>query len=107
MSHVQDDDIEMLLRQQLDGPVADGGFSQRVMQRLPTRRRRAAWPLWAGVLTGTGACWLSLMFTPLLHAGWRDWLRGDPSVPAICLLLAAAGMAVLACWWAMAEAEDH
>jgi hypothetical protein len=107
MSHGQDDAIEALLRRQFDGPLADEGFSERVMHKLPPRRRRKAWPLWAGVAIGTGACWLSLSFSPLLHAGWRNWMHGAHSASAIAMLLAIAGMTLLATWWSVAEADDR
>jgi len=107
MSHQHDDEIEALLRKQFDGPVANEGFSERVMQRLPPRRRRMAWPMWTGVVIGTGACWLSLLSTPLLHVGWRDWMGGELSPPAITLLLVIAGMSLLASWWSVTEADDR
>lgn len=107
MNEPHDDTIEALLRRQFEGPVVDDGFSERVMRRLPLRRRRAAWPLWLGVLAGAAACGLSLGDAPLLRAGWRDWLAGVPSVPAIGLLLAAAGMAWLALGWSLAESRDR
>jgi len=107
MNHPHDDAIEALLRKQFDGPVSDEGFSERVMQRLPPRRQAMAWPLWAGVMTGMGACWLTLWFSPLLHDGWRNWMHGELSPSAIALLLAIAGMSLLASWWSVAEAEDR
>ena len=107
MSHPNDDAIEALLRKQFDGPVSDEGFSERVMQRLPPRRHRMAWPLWAGVVAGAGACWLTLLSSPLLHDGWRNWMRGELSASAIALLLAIAGMSLLASWWSVAEADDR
>ena len=106
MSHQHDDAIEALLRNQFEGPVSDGGFSERVMQRLPPRRRPMAWPLWAGVVTGAAACWLSLSFSPLLHDGWQHWMHGELSASAIALLLSIAGMSLLASWWSVAEADD-
>jgi len=106
MSNVRDDDIEALLRRNFEGPVADEGFSDKVMQRLPPRRRRMAWPLLAGVLAGVGGCAFSLLRSPLLSDGLRDWLHGEwSSMPAMALLLAATGMTLLACWWSAAEAE--
>jgi hypothetical protein len=104
---MNDDMIEALLRRQFEGPVADDGFSERVMRQLPPRRRRIAWPLWLGLLAGACACGLSLADMPLLHAGWRDWLDGEPSVPAMGLLLAVAGMAWLALGWTLAESGDR
>lgn len=106
MNASHDEAIEALLRQQFDGPVADDGFSGRVMQQLPSRRR-AAWPLWTGVLAGAGASWFSLQFSPWLFAGWQDWVDGELSVPAITLLLTVAGMSLTAAWWAMTEADGR
>ncbi len=107
MNHFDDDEIEALLLKQLQGPVPDNGFSDRLMQRLPLRLRRAMWPLWAGVLAGTAACWLSLLSTSLLHVGWQDWISGELSTSAIVLVSVVGGMSLLACWWTTMEAEDH
>ncbi|WP_158884178.1 DUF5056 domain-containing protein [Rhodanobacter sp. L36] len=102
-----DDSIEAMLRRQFEGPIADQGFSEHVMQRLPPRRRRVAWPVWSGVLAGVAACVVSLLFSPLLHAGWRDVMHGDWSTSAITLLSVMAGLSVLACGWTFAEAENR
>jgi hypothetical protein len=107
MSHSHDDEIEALLRKQFDGPVPDDGFSERVMQRLPPHRRRAAWLSWAGILVGAGSCWLSLLSTPLLHIGWQDWMGGELSPLAIYLLMVLTGISLLAFCWAMMEADDQ
>ena len=107
MNQSQDDEIEVLLRSRFEGPVRDEGFSVRVMQALPQRRRRTTWPLWGGVLAGACACWLTLLHSSLLRAGWRDWVSGDWSVSAITLLLVMLGMAMLALVWGVAEAEDR
>lgn len=104
MTNPSDASIESLLRQHFDGPVPDVGFTAAVMQRLPPRPRRTAWPLWAGALAGIAACWSGLLHAPLLHAGWNDLMSGDVSVPAIILLLAVAGLSSMAGWWAVAEA---
>jgi hypothetical protein len=107
MNQEMDEEIEALLRRQFDGPVHDGGFSGRVMQALPPRRRRATWPLWCGALAGVGACWLALLRSPLLRVGWLDWVSGDWSAQAITVLLVMLGMAMLALAWGVAEAEDR
>lgn len=106
MSHQHDDEIEALLHRNFDGPVPDAGFSEKVMQRLPPHRRRTVWPLWSGILVGAGGCGLTLLHAPLLGDGLHDWLHGEwSSMPAVTLLLAMAGMTLLACWWGMAEAD--
>lgn len=107
MNPSPEDAIETLLREQFDGPVGDGGFSGQVMQRLPRRRRRIAWPLWGGVLAGVAACWLALLFSPLMRAGWRDWAGGHWTAPAIAVLAAMLGMTLLALAWGVAEADDR
>ena len=103
MSEPNDDAIESLLRQQFPGPVADAGFSERVMQQLPPRHRRKAWPLWAGVLAGIAACWPVLGGMPVLHVGWSDWLAGVPSNTAIGMWLAMTALSLLALGWGLAE----
>ncbi|HSX59975.1 MAG TPA: DUF5056 domain-containing protein [Tahibacter sp.] len=107
MNHSDDTEIETLLRAQFDGAVPDDGFSDRVMQQLPPRRRRAAWPLAGGIVAGMAACWLSLVSTPLLQAGWQNWISGELSASAVILMSVIAGMSLLACWWTTMEAEDH
>jgi Domain of unknown function (DUF5056) len=107
MNESHDDTIEALLRRQFDGPVADDGFSDRVMQHLPTHRRRATWPLWIGVLIGTAACGICIDSVPLLHNGWRDWLAGEPSISAIGMWAMMAAMSLLALMWSLAESGNR
>lgn len=107
MNESSDETIEALLRKQFDGPVRDEGFSERVMQRLPTHRRRRAWPLWAGVLAGVVACWLALLPSRLLRDGWQDWVGGHWSAAGIVMLTMMAVMVLLALAWGVAEADDR
>lgn len=106
MNHPNNDEIEALLREQFDGAVPDDGFADRVMQRV-SPRRRAAWPVAAGIMAGVGACWLSLLPTSLLQVGWRNWTSGELSASAIILMAAVAGMSQLAFWWTTMESESH
>jgi hypothetical protein len=48
---------------------------------------------------------MSLASTPAVQLGWHDWLGGEPSAPAIVLLLALTGMSLLAMCWSLAEAD--
>jgi len=107
MSEPHDDGIEALLRQQFEGSVADDGFSGRVMRQLPPRRRRAGWPLWLGMVAGAAACWPCLAGAPLLQAGWRDWLRGELSLPVAGMWLAVIGLSWLALGWGLAESRGR
>ena len=106
MSEPQDDAVDALLRAHFEGPVPDAGFSAGVMHRLPPRRRHV-WPLAVGLVAGAAVCWLSLQSAPLVRAGWRDWLSGDLSAPALTLLLVMAGLSLLTLAWTIAEADDR
>jgi hypothetical protein len=106
MNESQDDTLDALLRRQFEGAVIDGGFSEKVMQRLPPRRRRITWPLWLGLLIGAVACWICLGSVPLLHAGWRDWVAGELSASAIGMLLAMAAISLLAMGAGLAESRN-
>jgi hypothetical protein len=101
------DDIDELLRQSFDGPVPDAGFSDRVMRRLPPRRRPSRWPLAAGLFAGAVACSLNLSASPLWRAAWQGWLAGDGSMATVIVLAAMAGMSLLALGWMLAEADDR
>jgi hypothetical protein len=106
MTHSHEDDaVDALLREQFEGAVPDDGFCDRVTQHLPARPRRRAWPLWSGIATGAAACALSLFSAPMFQLGWHDWVGGELSAPAIAMLLALAGMSLLAMFWSLAEAD--
>jgi hypothetical protein len=107
MSEPQDDAVEALLRAHFEGPVPDAGFSADIMHRLPPRRRRHMWPLAVGLVTGAAVCWLSLQSVPLVRVGWRDWLSGQLSAPALTLLLVMASLSLLTLAWTIAEADDR
>jgi hypothetical protein len=107
MSPIDDDDIDALLRQSFDGPTPDAGFSDRLMQQLPPRRRRFAWPLVAGVLTGTALGVLSLSNSPLWRASWQGWMVGEWSASGLVVVSMMAGLTLLAVGWSLAEADDH
>ncbi|WP_018973022.1 hypothetical protein [Rudaea cellulosilytica] len=107
MNSIHDDDIDALLRQSFDGPIADDGFCDRVMQQLSRRRRPSAWPLAAGVLVGAAMCSLSLFTSPLWRAAWHGWLVGEWSNSSIIMLSIMAVMSLLALAWTLAEADDH
>ncbi len=102
-----EDAIDALLRKQFEGPVLADGFCDHVMQQLPVRRRLYRWPLATGTLTGVAMCWFSLWAAPITYIGWRDWLSGELSAPAITLFLSMMCLALLALAWSIAEADDQ
>ena len=106
MTPDNDDAIDSLLRAGFDGPVADDGFTDRLMRRLPPRRRPVPWLAIAGAGIGLVVGWLSLWPSPVLHAGWSEWLHSRPSTAAFTLLLVVAGMSLLGLGWGLAESDD-
>ena len=106
MNPADDDALDRHLRDAFEGPVADDGFSDRVMVALAPRKHNAPWMLRAGAVIGAVACWLALGQAPVLRAGWQDWLRNDLSPSAWVLLLAVAVMSLLGMGWGLLEAED-
>ena len=107
MNDETEDAVDALLREQFEGPVADDGFCESVMDRLPARRRRNKWPMTAGIVAGVAMCWSSLWSAPIATDGWRDWLSGAPSAATMALFIAMTSMAVLALAWTIAEADDR
>lgn len=108
MNDPSEDALDALLREQFDGPVAADGFTERVMEQLPSRQRRLrTWPMAAGVATGVAACWLSLRSAPVVTIGWKDWLALEPSSSAMTLLFVVSGVSLLASWWALTEADER
>jgi hypothetical protein len=107
MTDLDDDAVDKILRDRFEGPVPDDGFCDSAMARLPTRRRRTAWPLALGIAAGGVTCGASLTATPLFHTGWHDFLSGHLSAPAIAILATTAGLSLLALAWTTAEADDR
>ena len=106
MNDEREDDLDVLLRERFEGAVADDGFCDRVMHRLPARRRNN-WPMATGILAGMATCGFSLWSVPIVQAGWREWLSGEPSASVIALFICMTGMAILALAWTIAEADDR
>lgn len=107
MNPIHEDDIDALLRKSFDGPVPDDGFCDRVMQRVPLRRRAPAWPLAACVIAGIALCWLSLSGSALWRNAWQAWIAGHWSASLVAVLATTAALSLLALGWGLSEAEDR
>ncbi len=105
MSDQFDDALDALLSEQFEGPIPPDDFCDRLIERLPRRRRFSAWPLAGGTAAGTAMCWLDLRSAALLIIGWRDCLSGDLSASAVTMLTTIAGISLLALVWLVMEAE--
>ncbi|MBX3713988.1 MAG: hypothetical protein KF800_18655 [Lysobacter sp.] len=105
MNDMRDSFIDALLRKHSADPVADDGFCDRVMRRLPARRRVRRWQLPVAMAAGLGACLWSLSSAFLIRAGWEDWMGGIMSSAAVIMLLTVVGTSLLASWWALSESH--
>jgi hypothetical protein len=99
--------VDRLLRDHAPVPVADAGFCNDLLDRLPPRRPRAQWPLGIGVAAGALACWFSMQSAQVALAGWHDWLSGNLTASTLLLAGSAAGLSLLAMAWALAEAQEQ
>jgi hypothetical protein len=106
MSDHSNESIEALLRASFDGPVPDAGFSERVMQALPARRVRRRWLIPASMTAGIVTCWIALSSTSLVRVASHDLVSGKLSASILIMLATILGIALLACWWAVVEADD-
>ncbi len=97
--------LDALLRREFDATTADDGFSERVMLSLPPRRPQRTWLLPAATLAGGLLAWASLSRLPLWQLAVDEWGAGQPGGAAV--LAGAVGLAagLLACGWAMSEAD--
>ncbi|WP_084583207.1 hypothetical protein [Sphingomonas azotifigens] len=106
MSAEADDAIDALLRRSFDGPVEDGGFTDRVMRTLPRRHRHGAWCSLVGMIAGAVSCWVTVGSSPIMLMAWQIWVSGRPSVSLLSLVLAVMGLSVLGLIWTISEAAD-
>ena len=100
MAGPSDAALDAALRRSFEGPVADEGFSTRVMQVLPARRRRLGW---LPGMTLLGAALTGITLAPssmwgAVTAEWQSGAFGTASAAACVLLLA---MSLLSCGWAL------
>lgn len=94
MKQLPEDELDVLLRTNLDLPSASDGFCDRVMQELPPPGKRQ-WALPGALAAGAVLSILSLGLSALPVAGIGVVLYGG----------AAVGMSLLAALWALSEAD--
>lgn len=95
--------LDDALRRSFAGPVADDGFTARVMHALPARRRPRSWLLPGAALAGGLLAWLALLPSPLWRQVTQEWLAGDFGLALAGCCVLALGVSLLGCGWALAE----
>ncbi|TXI90335.1 MAG: hypothetical protein E6Q34_09120, partial [Burkholderiaceae bacterium] len=79
--------IDQLLQDYYEAPVEDGGFSQRLMQTLPRKRRMKLNWIVVGQAFGFIALLWKMSSTTLVQNAWQDLSAGQSS-PMVWLLCA-------------------
>lgn len=100
---VLDRKLDDLLRTSFDGPVADDGFSARVMQALPPRREHRRWLVPGAAAAGSLIAWLALMPSPLWRQVAQEWLAGNPGGATLGVAALVFGLGLVACAWSLEE----
>lgn len=95
--------LDALLRRQFPGPVADEGFSARVMRALPPRRRPRPWLLPGAAVAGSLLAWLALVPSPAWQAAAREWLTGDVGAASAGVGLLMLVVTLASCAWSLEE----
>ncbi len=98
-----DDELDALLRQAFEGPVADDGFSARVVRALPPRRTRATRLVPAAALGGSVAAWLALSPLPLWREVTSEALAGSLGTASLTFISLLVVLGALGCAWALEE----
>lgn len=102
MNDIADTELQAWLRQDFEGPVADAGFTDRVMRQLPPRRRRPSL-LPASAAVGGVLAWLALAATPLGPLVAREWTAAELGAGSVALYALLLATGVLASAWALEE----
>lgn len=102
-----EDPIDALLREGFEGPAPEDGFSDRVMDHLPTRKQSRHWPLHLGLGGGVVAGGSTLWHASIAQVGWSHWVAGELSASTVSLFVAAAGLAIGALAWSISETDDR
>jgi hypothetical protein len=103
MNDLSDEAIDALLRRDFEGPVADDGFSLRVMHALPTRKRRPTWLLPLALAGGGALAWAALTPSSLWLEVAREGATGSPGPATVLFLVVMLGTGLVGCAWALEE----
>lgn len=100
-----DADLDALLRRHLDTALPDDGFTARVVAALPPRPQTRPWALPAAAAIGTVLSGASIAPSPLWRLAAEAGLSGNAGTPLVVALGVALLSTLLACGWALAEAD--
>jgi hypothetical protein len=105
MTHQIEQNVDELLRDYYEPLVADDGFCEQVMQKIPAQRKYNYTYFLITLLIGLCVFLWQLTSTALFQHGWQDWMQGDMSLSAVGLCAVLFSMTVCLSWWLLSESE--
>lgn len=105
VNHPIEPNIDALLRDVFDGPVADDGFSVRVMQKIPTQRKTHHSYSLIAFAVGLFALMWQVLSSSVFEKAWHDLAQAQFSITVMVLFAVFFGASLLISAWVLTEAE--
>lgn len=105
VNHPVEPNIDALLRDVYDEPVADDGFSAHVMQKIPMQRKTHHRYTLIAFVIGLLALMWQVLSSSLFETAWHDLAQAQFSVTLIVLFAVFFGASLLVSAWVLTEAE--
>jgi hypothetical protein len=105
MKHPVETSVDELLRELYEAPVADDGFCDRVMQKIPKRRKTNYVYLAVAFAVGMLAFLWQIGSTSLFQQGWHDLAQGQFSFAVMLVCVVFFGVSLSVSAWLLTEPE--
>lgn len=105
MNQQIDPNLDEMLRDYYEAPVADEGFSGRLMQTIPQKRPRYFHHFLISLLLGMMALLWQTSSIPLFHNAWQDLAQGQMSTSVWMLYGVLASVSLFVSYWLLTESE--
>lgn len=105
MKHQSEPSVDELLRDFYESPVADDGFCDRVMQKIPAQRKSNHIYLVIGFVVGMLVLLWQMVSIPLFQNGWHDLAQGQFSISVLILCALLFGVSLSVSAWVLTEPE--
>jgi hypothetical protein len=105
MNQEIDPNLDELLRDHYEAPVADEGFSSRLMQTIPQKRPRISRHFLISFLLGMAALLWQTSSSTLFHNAWKDLAQGHLTTSVWLLYGMFASVSLFVSSWLLTESE--
>lgn len=105
MNHQVEHSVDALLRELKEEPVADDGFCDRVIQKIPARRKTNYVYLAIAFAVGMLAFFWQMVSTPMFLQGWHDLAQGQVSMAVMLVCAVFFLVSLLVSAWVLTEPE--